>query len=308
MECTLEELESALPKEAQAAILRVHRLMQYHKKHPECALADDPAKVLTLMSRSDIAHALKGCLVGVTSESGLPVTSPKFVVWEAPAGLSVEEQSLCIAERLKKAQMSYPIIAKSLQAAGTKVSHLMTVLLNESSLEHIHGTPCLLQEYVNHDAVLYKVYVLGNNVRVYQRPSLPNLPEHFKIAAENGDINESPSYVDFDSQRPYPRLSAFGLSEGREHQGRPTYSVTVTTEEVQPIVEKLKEAFGLELFGFDILITSSELGSQECLNDDSNKRQMLVVDVNYFPSYKEVSNFASLLAQYLTQRALDSRR
>jgi hypothetical protein len=39
----------------QAAVRRVHRLVQYQKDHPECCLVDDPISVQTLMSRSDIA-------------------------------------------------------------------------------------------------------------------------------------------------------------------------------------------------------------------------------------------------------------
>jgi inositol-1,3,4-trisphosphate 5/6-kinase / inositol-tetrakisphosphate 1-kinase len=191
----------------------------------------------------------------------------------------------------------------------------MTVLLHESSLEHVQDSPCLLQEYANHDAVLFKVYVLGNNVRVYQRPSLPNLPP---LDFTEEKPAQSPSYVDFDSQRPYPRLSAFGVKEDN-NSARPylssiarcsssSPSLTVTAEEVQPIVDTLKKAFGLELFGFDILITSRDENEGRQGEDRVSERQMLVVDVNYFPSYKEVDNFPSLLAQYLTQRAIDSRR
>jgi inositol-1,3,4-trisphosphate 5/6-kinase/inositol-tetrakisphosphate 1-kinase len=71
--------------------------------------------------------------------------------------------------------------------------------------------------------------------------------------------------------------------------------VVVTVEEIMPVVNALKQAFGLELFGFDVLIVSDQA-------------TMLVVDVNYFPSYKEVSNFPSLLAQYLMDRAIHGRR
>jgi len=319
-EAVLEAMN--LENDAHEAIRRVHRLMQYQKRRPDCSLVDDPSKVLTLMSRSDIAHALSECLVGVSSKSGIPVSSPKFVVWDQQHKAKRDPIEL-LAQLLKNAKMSYPLIAKPLQAAGTKTSHYMTVLLNESSLKHIGASSCLLQEYANHDAVLYKVYVLGNNVRVYQRPSLPNLPPLAIIATQKSS-GYSPSYVDFDSQRPYPRLSAFGVSEGSlprrnsppflaslttaHTSSSPSKSATtigdnhtiaVTAEEVQPIVDTLMEAFGLELFGFDILITPGE---------SKEERQMLVVDVNYFPSYKEVSNFPSLLAQYLTQRAVDSRR
>ena len=36
------------------------------------------------------------------------------------------------------------------------------------------------------------------------------------------------------------------------------------------------------------------------------KNEILVVDMNYFPGYKEVTNFPSLLAQYLTPKAVES--
>ena len=338
----LKDLCPPLPQDAQEAILRVHRLMRYQRKNPDCLLADDPRSVLTLMSRSAIAHALADCLVGVTSASGIPVSSPKFVVWDhhrnqvtkdANAEMSTMERDVTltstevIAQRLDRANMSYPLIAKPLQAAGTKLSHHMTVLLNASSLEHIDTSSCLLQEYANHDAVLYKVYVLGNNVRVYQRPSLPNLPplDTFADEGKTTESRHSPSYVDFDSQRPYPRLSAFGVKEGKysakgtpppaflSSLAKPTAThpkIAVTADEVQPIVDTLKNAFGLELFGFDILIASSNaptpVDGDACGN--TSRKRMYVVDVNYFPSYKEVSDFPSLLAQYLTQRAVDRRR
>ncbi|OEU19388.1 hypothetical protein FRACYDRAFT_167635 [Fragilariopsis cylindrus CCMP1102] len=111
---------------------------------------------------------------------------------------------------------------------------------------------------------------------------LPNLPADLS--------NATVDLVEFDSQRPYPKLKDFASST----LSAPVH-VPVTVHEVKPIVDVLKNAFGLELFGFDILI-------------GSNNGDCFVVDVNYFPSYKEVPNFPSLLAQYLTQRVLEQRR
>ena len=55
---------------------------------------------------------------------------------------------------------------------------------------------------------------------------------------------------------------------------------------------KLREIFKLDLFGFDLLVTSE-------------KREMVVVDVNYFPSYKEMSEYwPKLLAEYLVEMHL----
>jgi hypothetical protein len=162
------------------------------------------------------------------------------------------------------------------------------------------------------------VYVLGDHVSVHKRRSLPNLPQGRK--SQTG-------FLEFDSQRPYPRLSDFEFDEAplpvkeprafsphddpkfenvamKRKRAIGTDSVprsSVTADEIEPIVSALKGAFGLELFGFDVLITSSSSQSFD------GAPRMLVVDVNYFPSYKDI-NFPGILAQYLTDKAIESRR
>jgi inositol-1,3,4-trisphosphate 5/6-kinase/inositol-tetrakisphosphate 1-kinase len=241
-----------------------------------------------------------------------------------------------IRNAVQEAQLSFPIIVKPLTAAGTKASHSMAVVMHPSGLEQITDrVPCLLQEYVNHNSVLYKVYVLGDFVSVHKRRSLPNLPT---TNTSSNTTTTATAVVEFDSQRPYPRLRDFGYLEdccniinnnnnnnvGPTNEGPGTTSITlspegknaggfvdttttatpaaaanaksstiVTAEEVRPIVNSLKTAFGLEIFGFDVLITDND--------------EMLVVDVNYFPSYKEVPNFPALLAKYLTGKAIARR-
>ena len=386
-----------------ASFRRVSRLRQYHRDHPEACMVDDPSHVQTLMSRSDIGHVLQKCLRNVQSASGIPVCSPKFVECtprdiESTRSECYREVAQSLMNQLHESRMTtFPLIAKPLIAAGTKQSHSMAVLLSPEALvpflegrqrqqRHVPGKATsstaaasdkrktivsprqrefVLQEYVNHDAVLYKVYVLGDIVKVYQRPSLPNLPkvniqpqkrENVKSKATPPDDVSCSSrtrgtFVEFDSQRPYPRLQDFGIRDtGNKvtHSAQPlpttnsiataakkqisssttaTNDAVVTDMEVRPIVYALKRAFGLELFGFDILVTHDNIDStmmngasdeeeicREKRDTGSDLRRqphqgqrMLVVDVNYFPSYKEVPNFPSLLAHYLTQRVLQSR-
>jgi inositol-1,3,4-trisphosphate 5/6-kinase/inositol-tetrakisphosphate 1-kinase len=314
------ELLSSYSDQEQAAVRRVHRLVQYQKDHPECCLVDDPISVQTLMSRSDIADTLEECLLTVTSTSGMPVRSPKYAAISLPSSLptsptaSTELSSSTagasavshndneanaaaatkiIEDQIQAAGLSFPMIVKPLTAAGTKASHAMAVLMDASALPSIvEKTPCLCQEYANHDSLLYKVYVLGDHVSVHKRRSLPNLPV---------DVKSSKSYVEFDSQRPYPRLSDFGYDKNtlsslkrqrpqsgvEENNTVPTPPKQVTTEEVMPVVDALKRAFGLELFGFDVLITkSSSSSSPDMVGDSGDNHVLMVVDVNYFPSYK----------------------
>ena len=281
--------------EKEASLNRIRRLQEYHKAQ-NCCLVDDPLHVSTLMSRSDIAHVLQ--TLDVTSASGIPVKAPKFVV----VNDEVEPSLRDLQSKLDQAQLTVPLIIKPLIAAGTKQSHYMTIALQESAISKI-PPKSLIQEYVNHNATLYKVYVLGESVHVYERTSLPNLPERFSTSRE---------FVEFDSQRPYPRLQDFGIQEQQHHDsssetttttrttssgGCPRRVVVVSREEVRPIVKALKQAFGLELFGFDILVKQK-----------NHREEWLVVDVNYFPSYKEVPDFPSMLAQYLCRRVLEKRR
>jgi len=301
------------------AIQRVQRLIDYKKNHPSCCLLDHPNNVKAVMSRSDIAYILSECLNGVYTKNGLPVRTPSFHIWRNEAQDTTSStmdvdcningnsdnnhyQTQEVAKRIDNGPFTYPLIIKPLTAAGTVESHKMAVVLGRQGLNKVH-CPCLLQEYANHNGILHKVYVLGDRVWVFHRPSLPDLPLH---ECESS----GPEYVEFDSQRPYPKLSDFGfpadeLKDEKEisnaspmNKQDNDFTYQVSSEEIRPVADCLRKAFGLELFGFDILVS---------MNSEHGEREMLVVDVNYFPSYKEVTNFSEILAQHLAQCAFEGR-
>lgn len=296
-----------------------------------------------------------------------------------------------LADEIDSSGFEYPLIAKPLTAAGTKSSHHMGIVLARDGLQRLK-TPCLLQEFANHGEKLFKVYVLGESVWVFARESLPNLPlgekcdvglmqgVHSREVVEGGRRWLSPTnaresyveferpagsncYVEFNSQRPYPKLSDFGIvsntkkydtssfseqglmetvaspirqrqrqddslldpyndEDGVRHQlSTPTkglnadcsmsngdsddLAIFVTNEELEPVTNAIRDAFGLKLFGFDVIVKHDQ--NYSVAGGGSEGREILVVDVNYFPGYKEVPNFPSLLAQYLTQKAVESR-
>ena len=61
--------------------------------------------------------------------------------------------------------------------------------------------PCIVQQYFNHDAALYKVYVMDEDVMIYRRKSLPNLSKELSMSTMHS--------VAFDSRVSYPTLSDF---------------------------------------------------------------------------------------------------
>jgi len=70
-----------------------------------------------------------------------------------------------------------------------------------------------MQQYYNHDGNFYKVYVVGADVMVYRRPSLPNLDD---VSLCNAGITGTGiQSVEFDSRFAYPRLDAFIKGKGK---------------------------------------------------------------------------------------------
>ncbi len=295
--CTLDETD-------RQALKRIQRLVKYREDHPACCLVDHPTNVQVLMSRADIANTLSECLKGVTTKSRIPVRTPRFQVLRVPL-----DDDAAVAKQIDDVSLQYPLIVKPLTAAGTKSSHKMGVLLGRHGLNKMNGDgPCLFQEYANHDQFLYKVYVLGSKVWVFPRPSLPNLPVGESSSNGLGRVN---GFVEFDSQRPYPTLEDFGIVDPDKQNQSCGSSLedTLTVTEIRPVADAIRKAFGLELFGFDILVTKKQHVNGKSKQGKKNdvEKEMLVVDVNYFPSYKEVTNFSQLLAQYLAQRGIEGR-
>lgn len=51
----------------------------------------------------------------------------------------------------------------------------MAIIFSEDDLKDVKP-PCVIQSFINHNAVLYKVFVVGDSYTVVERPSLKNFP------------------------------------------------------------------------------------------------------------------------------------
>ena len=77
------------------------------------------------------------------------------------------------------------------------------VVLSENGLQLVRF-PCLVQQYHDHGAVFFKVYVLGDEVMVFRRRSLPDLNPF--LSNENIALGFG---LPFDSRYSYPTLEDF---------------------------------------------------------------------------------------------------
>ena len=71
---------------------------------------------------------------------------------------------------------------KSVTADGSAVSDEMFLLFNEDGLKKLK-TPIVMQEFVNHGGVVFKVYVVGEHVKCLKRRTLQDKCEEGNCVA-----------------------------------------------------------------------------------------------------------------------------
>ena len=145
----------------------------------------------------------------------------------------------------------------------------------------------------------------------YQRPSTPNLTKSTMntIATNNSKLKS----IFFDSRCMYPKLQDFMENENdnnsdnckidydednnrsssdhihHDHNINSKHSLPDSARIIEA-ANALKAEFNLSLFGFDVIIPSN---SNNNISNDSNSndvKELVIIDVNFFPSYKEVIN------------------
>lgn len=167
-----------------------------------------------------------------------------------PRGITLQTA----AEKLSKlpSDFVWPAMVKSLQASGSLSAHDMAVVWKSEDVDK-YAYPLYLQEYVNHDGTIFKVYVLGEDHFTVTRVSLPNFPA-----------------------TPYQPPVQFN-SQHWKHELPPELTKEYTGKRVAPAHDVLSHAsaavsklLGLTLFGFDVI-------------ENVDTGHLSVIDVNYFP-------------------------
>lgn len=161
-----------------------------------------------------------------------------------------------LREELKSAKMTYPFICKPILGHGGREAHEMSIIFNEKCLVDIR-TPCVAQSFINHNAVLYKIFVVGDKHYYVERPSLKNFQacESETIYFESSDVSKAGAKS---------RLCMLDPED-------------IVTDIVKPdekifdiIATTLRKAFGMELLGVDVVIENSS-------------GRYAIIDVNAYP-------------------------
>lgn len=161
-----------------------------------------------------------------------------------------------IKVQLQKANVTYPFICKPIVGHGT-FAHDMLIVFNENSLKDCKP-PSVAQSFINHDSILYKIFIVGDAIHVCERPSLKN----FKAS----DYQDT---IFFDSTL-ISKVGGKNSLTVLDPEDQKKEKIPPNEEVLKQVAQVLRKAFGLDLFGVDIVI-------------ENTTGKYAVVDVNSFP-------------------------
>lgn len=234
------------------------QLLEYKDRHPHVILVDPPAAIEKLQNRVSMLEAVAHLRI---SEGLGTCGIPKQLIVDSKEVFNDEN---AISE------LTFPVIAKPMVADGSATSHAMFLLFNTCGL-HKLNPPMVLQEFVNHGGVIFKVYVAGKYIKCVRRKSLPDVHEDQVSSTEE----------------PLPFSQISNLISGATLDENVAKAELPPEEFIADVANGLREGLGLRLFNFDVI------------KDSKAGNHYYVIDINYFPGYAKMPGFESVLTNFL---------
>ncbi|XP_037969850.2 inositol-tetrakisphosphate 1-kinase [Plutella xylostella] len=250
----LTDILAAADQGDQKARNIISHVEQYLSNHPNITVIDPLDNVRILLNRYSYYTILDN--EPTFKKNGIfTPTFAEFTTNNIAANIEI----------LRQRGVRFPIICKPSVAHGSKLAHEMIAIFNERGLR-VCKPPCVVQSFVNHNAVLHKVFVVGNRYHICKRPSLKNFypsEDLDPIFYSTGEVCKA------DSQSTLSILDPHDQSDCK---------TKLNEEKIRHIIRVLQTEIGLLLAGFDVVI-------------DNVTGDHAVIDINVYPSYDNFPNF-----------------
>ncbi|KAK4261463.1 hypothetical protein QN277_004456 [Acacia crassicarpa] len=248
------------------------QLRDFERKYPNAVILDSPDAIERLHNRISMLQVVSELKIEHQNETfGIP---KQIVIYDKET----------LLDRLAWESLKFPVIAKPLVADGSAKSHKMALVYNHEALNKLKP-PIVLQEFVNHGGVIFKVYVVGNYVRCVKRKSLPDVEDKLDFSKDLlsfSQISNLAANERIDDK--YYEMMHLGDTE------MPPQSF------LTDIARGLRHALKLNLFNFDV-IRDSRFGNR-----------YLIIDINYFPGYAKMPNYESVLTDFFCDTVYNKQK
>lgn len=232
----------------------------YREEHPEVTVLDPPNAIQHLHNRQSMLQEVAD--LNLSNAYGEVCTPRQLVIMKDP---------LSIPSAVAKAGLTLPLVAKPLVVDGTSKSHELSLAYVETSLSML-DPPLVLQEFVNHGGILFKVYVVGETIRVVRRFSLPDVNIY--------DLENNDGIFRF------PRVSC-ATNTAEDAEVDPSIAELPPKPLLEKLGRELRRRLGLRLFNFDMI------------REHGRKDRYYVIDINYFPGYGKMPGYEHIFIDFL---------
>ncbi|PON72589.1 Inositol-tetrakisphosphate 1-kinase [Trema orientale] len=236
----------------------------YRQTHPEVTVLDPPDAIQHLHNRQYMLQAV--------ADMDLCEAYGKVGV---PRQLVIKKDASSISDAVTKSGLTLPIVAKPLVADGSAKSHELSLAYDRYSLQKLEP-PLVLQEFVNHGGVLFKVYIVGEAIKVVRRFSLPDVTKR--------ELSRTAGVYRF------PRVSCAAASAD-DADLDPGVAELPPRPLLERLAKELRRRLGLRLFNLDII------------REHGTRDQFYVIDINYFPGYGKMPEYEHIFTDFLLSLA-----
>lgn len=257
------------PDGSRLTVKHMEAFQRYMAAHPSMKVLDPIENVMRLSDRRQQYQFVKECdVVGENCRYFIPSFTELTTS-------DITENKHLLAEN----GISYPIVCKpSLAHCNGQSIPLqadreeMSIIFDESGLSDVQP-PCVVQTFVNHNARLFKIFIVGRRRFVIQRPSIKNLfaGDYETIFFNSNDVSKSysSSHLNMmdESEVDYPIIEP-------------------DEKKMNHLVSGIQKKFGLELLGIDVII-------------ENGSGRYGVIDINAFPGYDGVDEFFPSLLELI---------
>ncbi|KAM2947849.1 hypothetical protein FF1_034936 [Malus domestica] len=232
----------------------------YRQQHPEVTVLDPPNSVKNLYNRQSMLQEV--------ADLNLSDCHGKVGV---PKQLIVTKDPSSIPNEVDKAGLKLPLVVKPLLVDGSAKSHELFLAYDQCSLSELEP-PLVLQEFVNHGGVLFKVYIVGEAIKVVRRFSLPNITKR--------ELEKLAGVFRF------PRVSCAAASAD-DADLDPGVAELPQRPLLENLARELRQRLGLRLFNVDMI------------REHGTKDVFYVIDINYFPGYGKMPDYEHIFTDFL---------
>ncbi|KAG0484933.1 hypothetical protein HPP92_009012 [Vanilla planifolia] len=233
-------------------------LLSFSSHYPSVPIIDLPDAVSRLQNRISM----------LSFASDLRLSS-SFATVSVPRQIFVHEPTSYPA-----ADLPFPLIAKPIAAADSAEAHDLTLVFRPHALLRLKP-PFILQEFVNHGGVVFKLYVAGDHVRLVKRKSLPDV------------VSDDNSEKFADGWLQFSRLSNVTSVNSSDEAARLQSAEMPPMSFVMEIAREMKKSIGLNLFNIDLI------------KDERFSNHYLMIDINYFPGYEKLESYETMFTDFL---------